>query len=129
MKLIAALQWPRFFYRTCFLGRAMETILFSKIFGIGPLILVQGYGCIVLLMSFFTFFVYGWDKRSAEKGTNRVPEKSLHLLELLGGWPGAIAGQQFFRHKTQKTLFWALTYLIATAHVVAFGTTLWFAWS
>ena len=35
----------------------------------------------------------------------RVKETSLHLLELLGGWPGALAGQHFFQHKTRKVRF------------------------
>jgi len=52
-----------------------------------------------------TFFVYGWDKRQARLGGDRVPEKKLWLLILIGGCPGAWAGMQVFRHKTRKTSF------------------------
>lgn len=38
-------------------------------------------------------------------GSWRVPENTLHLLALLGGWPGALYAQQTLRHKTQKTSF------------------------
>ena len=107
----------------------METELLAKLFGMSVLLVGQIYGVVVILMSLFTFSVYGWDKRAAEQGTNRVSEKSLHLLELLGGWPGAIFGQQFFRHKTQKTLFRFLTYLIAAVHIGSFGVLIWLAWN
>lgn len=107
----------------------MASQLLSSIFGLDPLLITQVWVGIMLVMSLFTFFAYGWDKRSAEKGNNRVPEKSLHLLELLGGWPGAIAGQKFFRHKTQKKLFLLLTYLMAAINVFIAGSILWLAWS
>ena len=47
---------------------------------------------------------------SSRKGMRRVPETTLLLYGVVGGWPGAILGQQLFRHKTQKqpfkTWFW-----------------------
>ena len=45
------------------------------------------------------------DKRAARKDRWRVPEAHLHLLSLLGGWPGAILAQQKLRHKTVKRSF------------------------
>lgn len=56
-------------------------------------------------MSLITFLMYAVDKGAAESGNQRVPEGRLHLFELLCGWPGALVGQQFFRHKTRKTSF------------------------
>ena len=56
-------------------------------------------------MSLVTFAAYGIDKRRAKSGGRRISEARLHWLALLGGWPGAFAGQQFFRHKTQKLAF------------------------
>lgn len=58
-----------------------------------------------LLASVLTFVIYGGDKLAARKGWRRVPESTLLVFGLLGGWPGAIAGQQLFRHKTQKQPF------------------------
>lgn len=56
------------------------------------------------------FIAYGVDKRSARRGGRRIPESTLHVLSLGGGWPGALAAQQLFRHKTRKqpfrTVFW-----------------------
>ncbi|WP_373001693.1 DUF1294 domain-containing protein [Marinobacter sp.] len=69
--------------------------------GYVPLLLSLAYG----VMSLVTFLMYAVDKGAAESGNRRVPEGRLHLFELLCGWPGALVGQQFFRHKTRKTSF------------------------
>ncbi|MGF2687254.1 DUF1294 domain-containing protein [Marinobacter sp. DUT-3] len=69
--------------------------------GYVPLLLPVAYGG----MSLITFLMYAVDKGAAERGNRRVPEGRLHLFELLCGWPGALVGQQFFRHKTRKTSF------------------------
>ena len=70
------------------------------------------YASISLVMSLVTFAAYGIDKRQAARGGRRISEGRLHWLALLGGWPGAWAGQQLFRHKTQKfafrLTFWAI---------------------
>ena len=78
-------------------------------------LLVVGY----TVMSVITLLVYAWDKRAAGGGRRRTPEGTLHLLALLGGWPGALLGQQLFKHKRQKTGFVAITWLIAAGHVAA----------
>jgi uncharacterized membrane protein YsdA (DUF1294 family) len=65
---------------------------------------------VYLVMSVATFVVYGRDKAAAAEGRRRTPEATLHLLSLVGGWPGALAGQRAFHHKTRKqpfrTIFW-----------------------
>ena len=64
----------------------------------------------VLLISVVTFLVFGWDKFKAkykEKHENarRVPEKTLFLLAILGGSPGALLGMKVWRHKTLHKSF------------------------
>jgi uncharacterized membrane protein YsdA (DUF1294 family)/cold shock CspA family protein len=56
-------------------------------------------------LSILSFIMYAVDKSAATAGRWRVPEQSLILVGLVGGWPGAIVGQQVFRHKTKKTSF------------------------
>lgn len=58
-----------------------------------------------LLISVLTLALYGADKMAARKGMRRVPEATLLVFGVTGGWPGAIVGQQLFRHKTQKQPF------------------------
>lgn len=70
------------------------------------------------------FLVYGMDKWAAKRGGARVAEFSLHLVALMGGWPGALLGQQIFRHKTAKPLFLRLTWAMAALNIAL----LLFAW-
>ncbi len=59
----------------------------------------------LLVVNISTVAVYGWDKLSAKQGWQRVPEKILLLLALLGGSVGAMAAMTFFRHKTRHLKF------------------------
>lgn len=58
-----------------------------------------------LLVNVLTLVIYGADKMAARKAWRRVPESTLLVFGVVDGWPGAIAGQQLFRHKTQKQPF------------------------
>ncbi|WP_336220784.1 DUF1294 domain-containing protein [Citrobacter amalonaticus] len=58
-----------------------------------------------LLINVLTLMIYGVDKMAARKAWRRVPESTLLVFGVVGGWPGAIVGQQLFRHKTQKQPF------------------------
>lgn len=66
-----------------------------------------------LVMSVVTFFIYGLDKYAASRRKGRTPERTLHLLALLGGWPGAALAQTLFRHKWKKASFMATFRLIS----------------
>jgi uncharacterized membrane protein YsdA (DUF1294 family) len=77
------------------------------------------YLAMVGLMSPVAFAAYGWDKRRARQEGRRVSEKTLHLLALFGGWPGALAGQKTFRHKTQKVSFQIVFWLTGILQIVA----------
>jgi uncharacterized membrane protein YsdA (DUF1294 family) len=61
------------------------------------------------------FAAFWLDKRAAQRGLWRTPESTLLMFALIGGAPGAIAGQQLFRHKTRKEPFRTLLWLIASA--------------
>ena len=58
-----------------------------------------------LIINLLTLALYGVDKRAASKARHRIPEFTLLLFGFVGGWIGAIFGQQLFRHKTQKQPF------------------------
>ena len=83
--------------------------------------LVLVYVSAVAVLSLVTFVVYGFDKRRAQLDGRRVPEKTLHLLAFLGGWPGALAGQRTFRHKTQKLSYRIVFWLCVIGHVALVG--------
>lgn len=79
------------------------------------------YLSLVLVMSLACFVAYGLDKRRASDGGRRVPERTLQLLAFLGGWPGALLGQQFLRHKTKTLSFLIAFWAVVVLHVAIVG--------
>ena len=74
------------------------------------------------VLAVLTLGLYAWDKRAAMQARSRIPEQTLHLLALAGGWPGAMLARPLFRHKTRKqpftVIFWC-TVLLNLAMVAA----------
>ncbi len=85
-----------------------------------PLPWWQGAGA-MMSVSAITYGMYAHDKDRAVSSGWRVPESSLHLAELLGGWPGALLAQRRLRHKCSKTsyqvVFWSIVILFQIAAV------------
>ncbi|MCB1739157.1 MAG: cold shock and DUF1294 domain-containing protein [Gammaproteobacteria bacterium] len=73
-----------------------------------------------LLASALSFLFYMADKSAARRGTWRTAESTLHLLALLGGWPGAALAQQYLRHKSAKASFRRVFWLTVAINVGAF---------
>lgn len=73
-----------------------------------------------MAMSLTSFIVYAGDKRAAAKGLQRVPERTLHLLALACGWPGALLAQQLLRHKSSKPAFLRLFWLTVGVNWLVF---------
>jgi len=83
------------------------------------------YGWVLVaygVMSAITFVAYVIDKSAARRG--RIAEASLHLLALLGGWPGALIAITVVRHKRRKVSFVLVVWLVAASHVAG-----WIWWT
>src|SRR5699024_5689433 len=52
------------------------------------------------VFSVVSFLAYAQDKHAARRQAWRTPEKTLHLFDILGGWPGGLVAQERFHHKT-----------------------------
>lgn len=72
-----------------------------------------------LVGSLITIIFYWKDKSAARNGQWRTPEKTLHFLALIGGWPGALIAQAILRHKSKKTSFRAVFFVTIFLNVVA----------
>lgn len=71
-----------------------------------------------LSVNLLTLLIYGVDKLAACKSWRRIPEATLLLFGVVGGWPGAIVGQQLFRHKTHKQPFRTYFYISVVVNVL-----------
>ncbi len=72
-------------------------------------------------LSAVTFVRYALDKSAANNDRWRTPENTLHLLGLLGGWPGALVAQGLLRHKSRKTSFRIAFWVTAVLNCAALG--------
>lgn len=72
-----------------------------------------------ITVSLITYAVYASDKRRARTRAWRIPEETLHLLELLGGWPGALLAQHRLRHKCSKISYQIVFAAIIVIHQFA----------
>ena len=94
---------------------------------VGSIFTAWPFATWLLLVNALTLAIYGVDKMAARRTWRRVPEATLLTFGLLGGWAGAIVGQQLFRHKTQKQPFktWFLmsvvVSILATVALYHFG--------
>jgi uncharacterized membrane protein YsdA (DUF1294 family) len=82
---------------------------------------VAAYG----FMSALAFWLFWLDKRRASRGQWRISERTLHIVEILGGWPGALAAQRVFRHKWRNTRYMVVFWAIGGAHLLGWAA---FAW-
>lgn len=72
----------------------------------------------VFFASVFAYVAMAIDKGRAERDEWRVPEGTLLLLALAGGWPGTKLAQWRLRHKTRSQPFRALLTLIGVVQAV-----------
>lgn len=82
--------------------------------------------CYLLIVNIVAFFLMGIDKKKAQTGAWRIPEKTLFLAAILGGGVGAIAGMQLFRHKTRHRSFVIGMPLILLAWVILLAALIYF---
>lgn len=81
-----------------------------------------------VVCSVVAFVLYGADKRRAVREKPRISERTLHVLSILGGWPGAHLARQIFRHKTQKVSFRIVFWVIVAAHLFIISYGMFFGW-
>ncbi|WP_457674481.1 DUF1294 domain-containing protein [Thiolapillus sp.] len=100
-----------------------DWLLLSSVLGASAWVLVRNHNPLPLgvyvIMSLLTFIAYALDKKKAIDGHWRIPENSLHFMELLGGWPGGLVAQHRIRHKSSKETYQAVFWLVVFFHLLA----------
>jgi uncharacterized membrane protein YsdA (DUF1294 family) len=65
-----------------------------------------------------TFLLFGFDKLQSQARGFRIPERILYLATFFGGSIGTIAGMYLFRHKTRKSSFQLIVWVLILVHVL-----------
>ncbi|HEY4540725.1 MAG TPA: DUF1294 domain-containing protein [Faecalibacter sp.] len=76
-------------------------------------------------INLFTYVLFGLDKVKARNKKWRIPENTLFFLSFIGGSIGALLAMKKFRHKTQKSEFKNVIYLILTIQLALLIFILW----
>ncbi len=98
---------------------------YSGIFGGVVLFLCALYYGVVWWVAYFiainstAFALFGFDKAIAGGRHMRVPERVFYILAIAGASPALFVGQFLFHHKTIKTSFRIVFFLIIAAQCVA----------
>lgn len=74
-----------------------------------------------LAASLYTFFAFARDKRAARRHRRRTSERHLHVLELIGGFPGAWLAILMLRHKSSKPSFLVVSFLASVGNLIIAG--------
>lgn len=72
----------------------------------------------LIIINILSFILYGIDKLKAIKKEERISEKTLILIGILGGSIGSLIGMNLFRHKTKKLKFIISLALILIIHII-----------
>lgn len=75
--------------------------------------------------SLIAAILHAADKSRARRGARRIPERTLHLAELVGGWPGALLARRMLRHKTSKRSYRLAFAAIVVAHAMLWAAVTW----
>ena len=76
---------------------------------------------VLAVVNITAYFLMWQDKQRAIRQQWRIPERTLLLLSLFGGFIGIHLGRQHFRHKTQRWYF-SLTVIISAILWLVFPT-------
>jgi uncharacterized membrane protein YsdA (DUF1294 family) len=74
--------------------------------------LTYEFAIYMLIINFVSGILFAYDKQAAKKNRRRIPEITLHIVELLGGTFANIMLMYTLRHKNRKFSYWVWTWLL-----------------
>lgn len=72
-------------------------------------------------INLITYLFFWMDKVKAKRKSWRISEKTLFILSFIGGSLGGFVAMNQLRHKTQKSEFKNVMYIILTIQLVLIG--------
>jgi uncharacterized membrane protein YsdA (DUF1294 family) len=86
-------------------------------------LVIREYTTLSLLLAYLaavnliTFLLFAYDKVVAGFELLRIPERTLHFFELVGGTPAAFLAQEILRHKTSKMRYRIVFWILAVVQI------------
>ncbi|MDI4497683.1 DUF1294 domain-containing protein [Moraxella nonliquefaciens] len=75
---------------------------------------------VYFIMGIISFFMYYQDKIKAQNNEWRIPENTLHAIDVLGGWIGATFAHKLLNHKATKADFRVVFYITIVLNIIGF---------
>lgn len=82
--------------------------------------LLNYFPAYIIVINVISVLTFSIDKSQSKNNKRRVPEKVLHILELMGGVFGIIVSMYLIHHKSSKWQYYIITYIILLAWILAF---------
>lgn len=99
------------YFRAAFLMLVIIALLFGTLPYLLPILYIEA--------SLFTYWLYQADKNAAiARQSQRLPEESLQMFSLIGGWPGALLAQKKLAHKNSKPMFQREFWLVVAGNCI-----------
>lgn len=107
-------------------GRIGALVVALAFFGALAGLVVVGKAPLIVLgiyagASVAAFVAYARDKSAAKNAQWRTSENTLHLIALVGGWPGALVAQRMLRHKSRKQSFQIVFWITVVLNCAGFA--------
>jgi uncharacterized membrane protein YsdA (DUF1294 family) len=72
----------------------------------------------VVAINVVSAVLFAYDKKAARNNRRRIPERTLHLFEMIGGVFANLFLMYALHHKNRKFSYWVWTWLIMIGWVV-----------
>ncbi|ATD64357.1 DUF1294 domain-containing protein [Neisseria weixii] len=109
---------------TANMPRFLINILIATVFTVCVASVSKILAGLYFAVSVVSYLMYKFDKQIARNPKKksyeyqgRIPEKNLHILDTLGGWPGALVSRAVYNHKTSKISFIRLFWLTVAINI------------
>lgn len=72
----------------------------------------------LIIMNLLSGILFDYDKHAAIKNHRRIPERTLHILEMLGGVFSVFLLMYIIHHKNRKFLYYGVTWVVLIVWVI-----------
>ena len=73
----------------------------------------------LIVINIASGFVFSYDKHAARLNHRRVPERTLHILEMLGGVFANVILMYSIHHKNRKFWYYGVTWVVMIGWIVS----------